>query len=243
MQPPPALKCRVSHFPASRPRPGRHGCPPAEMQGRRPPPWPGAAADDAEKHPQISQISADWKHRRDVITCVVAKRLWRQFFFGVRRRIAAFQSGAQAPHSKKCLQVIAYPNRSAGNAGRVFTPRFPLASPLALTPPPSPPRMRGGEPGEGYGKGTAHQDAWRAPQRRQLRRTAESTEVYFASLLPLRPLRYASRVLNFLCISPRRRAEPLRRRDILRRAAYSNTASTAAPATKPKMPPATTSER
>ena len=43
-----------------------------------------------------------------VITYLVAKRLWRQFFFGVRRRVAAFQNGAKAPHSKKRLQVTAY---------------------------------------------------------------------------------------------------------------------------------------
>jgi len=56
--------------------------------------------------PQMTQIAQmrrgkHRKHRKMVITYVVAKRLWRQFFLGVRRRVAAFQSGAEAPHSKK----------------------------------------------------------------------------------------------------------------------------------------------
>ena len=41
-------------------------------------------------------VGAAQRQRRQrktrVITCVVAKRLWRQFFFGVRRRVAAFQA-------------------------------------------------------------------------------------------------------------------------------------------------------
>ena len=72
---------------------------------------------------------------------------------------------------------------------------FLCAAAAALTPPPSPPRMRGGEPGEGYGKSTAHQDAWRAPQRRQLP-FLQILRVPAAATVPPQPRRRAQNGLQ-----------------------------------------------
>ncbi len=60
-----------------------------------------------------------WGERRGrekVITYVVAKHLCWQSFFGVRRRVAAFQSGAKAPHSKKRLrkEILSVPSVFSG---------------------------------------------------------------------------------------------------------------------------------
>ena len=95
--------------------------------------------------------------------------------------------------------AITCPDRGDGNPGHVFPARFSLA------PPPlrgSPPHMRGGEPGEGYDKGATHQDAWRAPQHRQLPTDAHGLKASLrkgagetrAEGLPFRqPLGYAPR--------------------------------------------------
>ena len=91
--------------------------------------------------------------------------------------------------------------------------------------------MRGGEPGEGYDKGATHQDAWRAPQHRQLPTDAHGLNASLrkgagetrAEGLPFRqPLGYAPRTppRRTPGVQPRPPARPRREegRHSLRRA-------------------------
>ncbi len=127
------------------------------------------AVQHGQGAPQIST--------EDVITCVVAKCLWRQFFFGVRRRVAASQSGVKAPHSKKRLQVTAYAGVPSMRLDALCLWRTPPLAPLPAC-------------GEGTGVGSTQAAAPKKNvvgthaqgcHRRDLgRQLPEDTETFFA---------------------------------------------------------------